>query len=82
VKLLRKNDKVPIVVCTGSVMLPHVRRLLNARPMRFQIKHAASRLQNPFSMYASYDDRGRLGGVDEELEAASQKEEDAASVAS
>lgn len=66
---LRRDNAVRTLLCTGSVMLRPARALLGVRPMRAHVGHA-NRLSNPFSLYVNYDDEGRLGGVDEEAEAA------------
>ena len=63
------GDASSVMLCSGAVMLAPARALLGVRPTRAHVGHA-NRLSNPFSLYVSYDERGRLGGVDVEAEAA------------
>lgn len=70
IKAMRRDDTIPVIYCSGTVLIPHARRLLQLRPTRMHIGHAQSRLQNPFSCYVNYDEQGRLGGFDEEAEKA------------
>ena len=65
-----------VLLCTGTVMARAARELLAVHPVRLHVGHA-NRLSNPFSLFVSYDDEGRLGGVDDgvvELAAAAAAE--------
>lgn len=53
-----------LLLCTGTVMARAARELLGVHPVRQHVGHA-NRLSNPFSLYVSYDDGGRLGGADD-----------------
>jgi len=70
---LRRDNSVRLLLCSGAVMLTPARRLLGVRPTPFHVGHA-KRLSNPFALFVNYDDAGRLGGVDEEAEAAVARE--------
>lgn len=63
-----------ILLCTGAVMLPHAKRLLQLRPTRKSINHS-NRLSNPFALYTNYMVPERLEGWDTEAETAVTKEE-------
>jgi len=69
IEALRANADVPILLCTGAVMLPHARRLLRARPTNFHVGHS-NQLSNPFALYTNYEPPAALGGYDLEAEAA------------
>jgi EEF1A lysine methyltransferase 1 len=55
--------KVPILLCTGAVMLPHARRLLECRPTLFHVGHAKA-LSNPFALYTNYPPSEVVAGDD------------------
>lgn len=80
IDVLKASPDVPIMLCTGAVMLPHAARLLKARPTRFRVGHA-SHLSNPFALYVNYPVPESLGGVDEEAEAAYAREQAEAAAA-
>lgn len=77
IDVLKAAPDVPIMLCTGAVMLPHAARLLKARPTSFHVGHA-SHLSNPFALYVNYPVPETLGGIDEEAEAAYAREQAAA----
>lgn len=66
---LRASAEARVLLCTGAIMLAPARALLGVRPVRAEVCHA-NRLSNPFRLFASYDDEGRLGGIDVEAEEA------------
>lgn len=53
-----------LLLCTGTVMARAARELLGVHPVRQHVGHA-NRLSNPFTLFVSYDDAGRLGGADD-----------------
>lgn len=57
-----------IMLASGAVMLRPARDLMDLRPTRVQIHHAAGRLSNPFALFANYERPEHLGGWDEEAE--------------
>jgi len=63
-----------ILLCTGAIMLPHAKKLLNLRPTQMNIHHN-NRLSNPFALYTNYMVTERLIGWDIEAEQAVNKEE-------
>lgn len=79
VRALQCESNGPVMLCTGSVMLPHARALLGLRPTREHVGHA-KRLQNPFSCFVNYTP-ARLGGYDLEAEDVYAKAQDAAAAA-
>jgi hypothetical protein len=75
VAALRRNDGAAVLLCTGSVMVPHAARLLRARPTRAHIGHS-NRLSNPFTLYSSDEaSAARMGGWDTEAEEAAASAE-------
>jgi len=70
---LRRDGHTRLILCSGAVMLPHARTLLNARPVRFRIAHSHG-LSNPFAMYVNYDPQDALGGYDVEAETAAERD--------
>ena len=56
-----------VLLCTGTVMAGAAREILAVHPVRQHVGHA-NRLSNPFSLFVSYDDEGRLGGPDDGID--------------
>jgi hypothetical protein len=72
---LRKGPSSAVLLCTGSVMVPHAARLLSARPTCAHIGHS-NRLSNPFTLYTSDAASGaRMGGFDTEAERAASQQD-------
>lgn len=54
INLLKKDDTTRVLLATGTMMYPHVSKLLKLRPTNATIEHEGSRLANPFTLYASH----------------------------
>jgi hypothetical protein len=70
VMMLASSSLTPLMLCTGSVMCNHARRLLGVRPTNAVIEHEGNRLSNPFACFVNFRDATGLGGWNVGLEAA------------